>query len=862
MAQGAHPLPLVGDYLVRTLADMMHTPCFRKHVWTKIQLAERHRLDALRLQALYGDAPVTSVASGGVAKAASRPTAAGIVNVASKETAHHSSSTHTSPTGTASCRADSAAGATPCTTAREEAQPASTSGHSSSSSQQPAPPRWFDIAGRARYSAWVALRGRMSADVAAECFCAELIALIKKYPHPTLLPLVHAALSTARELARRSRATPPPLLTSPSASAAAAHSTGAATAPSSSSTAVLQVRALQGDPAALAILWICRAYRLPFEFVVEPLSKALGARATGASLACDAKRGLPADSGPTAAAATNPYLPYTMADACYPFTVSLTQPTDAAAGASTPTTTTTTVTTPEAAFVLLTDTLLADYPHWMGMHSDSVSAAALSPASRLVQRCAWLDELQHITRHVRTPILALLVHQATQPQRLRRMSASVAAAERRHLLRAVAAHLHVYEQWTMDRVLSRRVHQARRVLSPLLASTAVVDCLRHAYAPDAKVVSAADAYVSSCGYVLCTHPFCTDVFPHMRVPTVPDATLQDTVHAQWPSPDRSSSEALSRPPTGSSAGLYAPWALPLHLSGVPAEYNRTINQLLRREASGAMRQEQPVRLSMNEDNEAEVERRRCTCSGGNGGSELRTAVHISTTHSQQQQPCRASYYAISASSITKEAAEAVEQLILARMLSLRTDDLNTDSGSVGSTSSVSGAPFLVLAHVFALTWALSQEQVPAFPYFMLDGHPDHYGGFSFLSERAEETMASSSSSARARGRFQTAVAPAPATAIAATADPSASVLPTIAGGASAVSSASSQDGGASLESRLRYGWQTVMGTLAKGAARRSGVCCSEDEPAGAGGGSDQSAGVHSTHVLRSEVNFVGATSRL
>ncbi|KAG5508046.1 hypothetical protein GH5_07102 [Leishmania sp. Ghana 2012 LV757] len=862
MAQAAHPLPLAGDYLVRTLADMMHTPCFRKHVWTKIQLAERHRLDALRLQALYGDAPVTSVASGRVAKTASRATAAGIVDVASKETAHHSSSTHTSPAGAASCRANSAAGATPCTTAREEAPPVSTSGHSSSSLQPPAPPRWFDIAGRARYSAWVALRGRMSADVAAECFCAELIALIKKHPHPTLLPLVHAALSTARELARRSRATPSPLLTSPSASAAAARSTGAATAPSPSSAAVLQVRALQGDPAALAILWICRAYRLPFEFVVEPLSKALGARATGASLACDAKRGQPADSGLIAPAATNPYLPYTMADACYPFTVSLAQPTDAAAGASTLSTTTTTVTTPEAAFVLLTDTFLADYPHWMGMHSDSVSAAALSPASRLVQRCAWLDELQHITRHVRTPILALLVHQATQPQRLRRMSASVAAAERRHLLRAVAAHLHVYEQWKMDRVLSRRVHQAHRVLSPLLASTAVVDCLRRAYAPDAKVVSAADAYVSSCGYALCTHPFCTDVFPHLRVPTVPDATLHDTVHAQWPSSDRSSSEALSRPPTGSNAGLYAPWALPLHLSGVPAEYNRTINRLLRREASGAMRQEHPVRLSMNEENEAEVERRRCSSNGGGGGSELRTAVHISTTHSQQQQLSRTSYYAISASSITKEAAEAVEQLILARMLSLRTDDLNTDSSSVGSTSSVSGAPFLVLAHVFALTWALCQEQVPAFPYFMLDGHPVHYGGFSFLSERVEETMASSSSSARARGHFQAALAPAPATAIAATADPSASMLPTITGGASAVSSASSQDGGVSLESRLRYGWQTVMGTLAKGAARRSGVCCSEDEPAGTGGGSDQSAGVHATHVLRSEVNFVRATSRL
>ncbi|CAM38151.2 hypothetical protein, conserved [Leishmania braziliensis MHOM/BR/75/M2904] len=861
----SYPFSMAGDYLATTFADMMHAPSFRKHVWTKMQLAERRRLDALRLQALYGDAPVAVAASGGAANTTNGATAASTVDVTSEVTPQ-SSSQHTHPASAAPSSADGVVDPPSHAAAVKGTPYASTSWSSLVASRPPAPPRWFDIAGRARYSAWEALRGRMSADVAAECFCAEFLSLVKKYPHPTLLPLIEAALSTAHELACRSRAAPPRPLAAPSASTAAAHSTSAATAPSSPPTAVLQVRALQGDPAALALLWICRAYRLPCEFTVEPLSKALGAHTTGASTrtspAYGVKRGEAANSCPTDLATINPYLSYTMADACYPFTVSLTQPAAAAAGAS-PSTMATTVTTPEAAFVLLTDTFLADYSHWMGVPSGPVSAAALSPTSRLVQRGAWLDELQHITRHVRTPILALLVHQATQSKRLRRMSASAAAAERQHLLRAVAAHLHTYERWTMDRVLSRRVHQAQSVFLPLLASTAVVDCLRHEYAPDAKVVSATDAYVSSCGYTLCTHPFCADVFPLLRAPPVPVAVLHDTVQAQWPSSEGPPSEAVLQPRTGSATASYEPWALPLYLSGVPAECNTTINRLLRREANGAMRQErqqQPVRLFMCGEREAKVGHSSSSSSVGGGGG-LNAKTDMSSTQpqqQQQQQQCRAGYYAISASSITKEAAEAVEKLILARMFSLRTEDLNSDSDAVGSTSSVSGVPFLVLGHVFALTWALCQEQVPGFPYFMLDGNPHHCGGYSFLSEDAEKKTSAASPS-RARRRFQVTLSPAPVTAVMATADPGASMLPTIVVGASAVSSASSQDGGVSLESRLRYGWKAFKDTLAMRAARLSWGRRSEDEPTGAGGGNEQSAGVNATHVLCNEAYVTGAT---
>ncbi|KAG5507623.1 hypothetical protein JKF63_06572 [Porcisia hertigi] len=856
MAQVLHSLPPAGEYLVLTFSELMHTPRFRKRVWAKMRLAERCRLDALRMQALYGDAPVTSTASAGAANGTNETKPARTVDATSKATESNVLS-HTSPSRVAGSSSNGMVDAASHLKKKQETPLTPTSG-SSLSSPPPGTPRWFDVAGRVRYTAWVELRGRMSADVAAESFCAEFISLIRKYPHPTLLPLVEAALSTARSLACRSRATPPPLRAgAPSTSTTAARSTSATPAPPQSSTVVLQVRALQGDPAALALLWICRAYRLPSEFIVEPLSKALAADnavwLTNAASTHGGKRDEASEKDRSKPLTTNPYLPYTMADACYPFTVALTHPDDAGTGASPPTTTTT-VTTPEAAFVLLTDTFLAAYPHWMGVSSDPGSAAAQSPSSRVVERCVWVDELQHITRHVRTPILALLVHQATQRQRLRRMSASAAAAERRHLLRAVASHLHTYERWTMDRVLSRRAHQAQSVLWPLLASTAVVNCLQQTYAPDAKVVSAADTYISSCGYVLCTHPFCADVFPLLHVPPAPVATLHDSVQAQWPSPEKLPSEASSERLTGSATASYAPWAVPLHLSGIPAEYNKTINQLLRCEANGAMQQEQhqrPVRLFISDETGVHAH-----CHRSTSGNALGVREKVANLNKDPRKPLQAGYYAISASSITKEAAEAVQQLILTRMLSLRTDDLSSDT-AVGSTSSVSGTPFLVIGHVFALTWALCQEQVPGFPYFMVDGNPQCDGGFSFLCEGAEM---SPSGPARIPEGFQVSLSPAPVTAIAATADPGAAMSPALLGRTSPVSSASNQDGGASFESRFRYGWKAVTGTLVMGATRLFGMRRSADGLTDTDRGNSQSAGVGATHILRCGRNSDGVAS--
>ncbi|KPA78567.1 hypothetical protein ABB37_06167 [Leptomonas pyrrhocoris] len=819
MSPASHPLPMAGDYLVATFAEMMYAARFRKHVWGKMQLAERRRLEALRLQAVYGDAPDNRSNK----------------NIASAPASGESGNREGNITRLDDQDSSKGALKAPSSPSLNSCKPAKSL---TPTQPTPSPPRWFDIAGRARYSAWVALRGCMSPDVAAECFCAEFLALIKKYPHPALLPPVEAALSTAHGLAQRARSNNrrvPRLLESQAAS-----STSAA-AP------VFHVRALQGDPAALALLWICRAYRITCEFTVEPLSKAMGScpiiASTAAAAGAAASSSPPSSSSPTtaspsaaaaaaAAVPANPYLSYTMADACYPFAAFLEYSTNASTPRATGWTTnaTATVTTPESAFVLLADTFLSAYPHWMGVPSDLPSSS--SPGV-LPQRCGWIDELQHITRHLRTPILALLVHHATSSSSTSTSSNVLWKSPwRTQLLRAVAAHLHRYESWTIGRVISRRVGQAMSVLSPLLASTAVTDALQHAYAPDAKAVTAADVLVASCGYVLCTHPFCADVFPHLRVPVNHEA--DEGVRSEWPSDAGAAKTTAAR-----SEGIhtYAPWSLPLYLSGIPAEYNEKINRLLRRESTGATRHEQqrqPTRLFIN-DNDSVITK-------GVGAA------------STQQQQRSAGYYEVSSASDVKEAAEAVGQLIISRLFSLRSDDLQHDDVA-GSNSSVSGTPFLVLGHVFALTWALAQEQVPAFPFFMLDGNPDHFGGFSFLPEGAAETgkvtRTSNSTSdsgvalteVRTQPRFQLSLAPA---AVTSTADPTAAMLPTLVPGSTPTPSATNQDGGLSIESRLRSGMHAAGATLLKGVRRLSGASRDADAQA------RSNSGVHATHVLRSE----------
>jgi hypothetical protein len=816
---------MAGDYLVSTFADMMHSARFRKHVWGKMQLEERRRLESLRLQALYGDAPADSNPkrshmSGTAVRDAPEAGAATVAEMKGTQAEVHVNAASPPPT-----LSSPFSSTTPTSGTRATSLPPA-----------PSAPRWFDIAGRSRFKAWVALRGCMAPDVAAECFCAEFLGVIKKYPHPALLPPVEAALSTAHGLAQRARH-------SNRADKRTARN-GAAPAPPisfprTSTAPVFQVRALQGDPAALALLWICRAYRIPSEFVVEPLSKALGKRrSVSATPPLSTSPSTPEEhNATTSSAPANHYLPYTMADACYPFSASLMYPATNTSSVSA------TVTTPETAFVLMADTFLAAYPHWMGVPSDlpASSASTAAPSQTSLQRCSWIDELQHITRHVRTPILALLVHQATQAATATRCRNDAARAD---LRRAVAAHLHRYESWTMERIVNRRVRQAQSVLSPLLASTAVVDALRHAYAPDAKAVTAADVFVASCGYVLCTHPFCADVFPLLRVP---DHHVDgEVVRPRWPSdavPSTTTTQTtLQRSPT------YAPWALPLYLSGLPAEYNEQINRLLRRETVGATQHEQQhqaVRLLLSNNNETTT-----------------ATMNNNDTGSSSVQPKRSTaYYEVSSASVTKEAAEAVGQLILTRLSSIRNDHLQHDDSVVGSLSSVSGVPFLVLGHVFALAWSLAQEQVPAFPYFMLDGNPDHYGGFTFLAEEAGAAAGRRAANStgeggtadpsRARRQFPVSLAPAPAVtaataAAAAVADPSPVMLPTMVQESAATPSASSLDGGASVESRLRDGLHVAAATLAKGVRRLCGAPHDDETRA------RQNSSVHATHVLRNE----------
>lgn len=629
------PLSLPGAHLTLAFVDIVHSSLFKKLVWTRMSLSEKQRLYALQQQALYGDAPT--------AKASDVPSPAPSSPDRSPDDGHGMIRTK-------------------------------------AGQQQPSLPPWYDLAGQARYQRWVVLRGRMSPDVAAECFCADFIGLLNKYPHPSLVPPVEAALARAERITAAVEADALKSTSLPQNRSNNATST-------STSLLVFCVHALQGDPAATALLWLCRAYQIPCELTLEPLSSAL--QDHGGRMADE-----------DAAFITS------LVDANFPFTASLMEVPNL--GSAADGVVTASVDCPEAAMLLLLETFFNASSHWSGtgVRTSSETQLRVSPC-----HAELMDELCTITKHLRTPILALLAHQAC-------MGSSVglpASPARTSLFRRTAEHFHAYQQWMMQRALPRRLGNVCSALPPLLASTAVVQMLSEAYAPDAKVVSAADLLVASCGYVLCTHPYCADIFPYLQSAPSLGQTGRKGVALAW------STALRGKEPSSGSSGesSYRPWELPLHLSGMPAEYNRLVNNILKQEARGAVRVEERKQPS-------------------------RVVVWYSVAHSptssdptssdatpQNYENC---FYPVTSGAMAPAAAEAVSKLIFSRLSSLKTDDLLQDGPN--STRSISGAPFLVLTHSLALAWVLSQEQVPGYPYFMADGNPSNTGALSFLNDVA------------------------------------------------------------------------------------------------------------------------------
>lgn len=630
MSAPPHPNSFVspgGSSLTASLAALMNEKVFAASLWCRMSYAERQRLYALHQQACFGDAPPAAT---------------------------------TSPFNTAAAVEDNLS-------------------HLFVKLGLPTL-AWFDFSARARRRQWESLRGTMSGATAAEAFCAEFIALVKKYRALRLVPHLEAALSQAQRLNEEEAI----------ATSQAPEEKFAA----SEEKLVFCVRAYECDPAALAMNWLCTSFAIPLQLTIEPLrqSALVGAMVEKADPCEQVLRGVGADA-PFYAGVRRGRRDTFLAE----------------------------VSGPEAAFQLLVDVFLAHMPHWAGAGGETavptaresverkegsqtvISTSPTQCASGRTEHSVWLHRLQCISKHLRAPIMSLMLHAvycSCNPS-----EAAAATAPRRQQLRAaVAGHLLVYQQQFVREELRHLEAQSRYHVRPTAPERAVV--IPHLIESKAatalvfrafsnRLVSCVDVYAACCGYVLCTNPFVCDLFPvPSAAPLVKDATAAPTVGAMasWPGqlsavsakpvciatgerqqgvpPPSSPSVGDQRAPLG---GVVVACAFPhpaVHLAGVSKAINDALNSVLQEEAALAQAQL--------------LGRRHGETRSGRGVTPPASAA---------------------------TAAEAVERLISARLLQCNSPELDPED-----SRNVALSPFAVLANLLARSWALSVDQLPPFPF--------------------------------------------------------------------------------------------------------------------------------------------------
>ncbi|KEG15167.1 hypothetical protein DQ04_00161070 [Trypanosoma grayi] len=206
------------------------------------------------------------------------------------------------------------------------------------------PSHWYQFTTRLYYSAWVALRGTMSPQVAAEALCTEFFYLLKVHRVPAMLVVMEAALSTARAKAT---------------AAVAMNVTGNGTY-NKKLTALCEgfyVRGYHGDPAVIAFLWLCRAHFIPCEVDFEPFApnKSQGA--------------------------DNMFLVRSLAHNAV-------------------------VTEPLAAFMLCVELYLSPGEHWFGVQP--LVSSSVTHAASVVEKSAWTEYMQHVLVDLRAPLLQFM----------------------------------------------------------------------------------------------------------------------------------------------------------------------------------------------------------------------------------------------------------------------------------------------------------------------------------------------------------------------------------------------------------------------------------------------------------------------
>ncbi|EAN92738.1 hypothetical protein, conserved [Trypanosoma cruzi] len=290
--------------LAMEIAKLMEERAYRRHMLPCLSLRQRSHLWALRCQALFGDAPSDL----------------DVPAPNEKEKVNETAQKQLTPM-------ESSLAGLPKLPQR--------------------PLHWYQFTMRFYYSAWVALRGKMTPQLAAEALCTEFLYLLKVHNSPAMLPLMEAASNTARakamafNLDKREKGS-------------AGGGTINKTAGSSEG---FYVRGLHGDPVVIAFLWFCRAQSIPCEVDFEPLSSELPKGEEDLFLV-----------------------------------KSLSQ--------------NTVVTEPLAAFVLCVDLYLPQCGHWLG-ELPPCSSSSLH-TTRALRKSAWIEYMHHILVDLRAPLLRFM----------------------------------------------------------------------------------------------------------------------------------------------------------------------------------------------------------------------------------------------------------------------------------------------------------------------------------------------------------------------------------------------------------------------------------------------------------------------
>lgn len=697
--------------LTVALASLTEQSAFKRSVWRRMTPDERRQLFALRQQALYGDAPHAS----------------------SSFTAERSSGNSTSKPASASALT---------TQLPPELRNTGDTPHR------------LDFAAKARHQSWVNLRGAMTPQVACETFCAELLSLLEKYPEQTLATQVESALSRAQfppkrpdtdATLRSSRLTEEGRSVSPSVR------TGLGEEQAEN---VFLVHALQGDPAVSALLWICRAYAIPCELTLEPLSVALPPSPPAGSAAPSAAQPAGTDSVPTVLASDDFPFEAVVCRRVYTAHHDGAVPTTKSSGdAKGPTavrvlhssTVLATVSDPVAAFALLLDQFLPNLPHWVGVSAPSAAPAMVGSSSRAspatpatAQRSVWLDTMQQISRHVRGPLLALLVDAAAREQRTVMASPgqaplltshTVEVTQRAALVQSVADHLYTFVGLFVRQLPSFRRNEGAQGSSllalPLTETAAVLSTVEGSFTQ--RLVTGADLFLASCGYCLCTHPHCKDLFP-IPPPGEVLAASRGVVSAaslySFPATQSLTTAAGAPGVTGdystSSGGVTLddkplPGFTPVRLQGLSHEESVLLNRVLAGEATSAI----TSRHEKQQQQQVHVK-----------NAESTTGVTALPFRLLSPAPAM---------------AQKVEKLIFELILNVADEDTRRST----TTSTWTPLTLQVLARILALSWGIGQEQCVGFPYLLLDPRSRGGNGLAFLvdlavSERAKMASAGSS----------------------------------------------------------------------------------------------------------------------